>query len=85
MYHVAKEMGGGNFLFALKAGVLTSEASPHDLGQNTDSRIVILSLPSFLQSSAEFAYSACICHVYVTLVPHDYKETNLYGLCESAL
>jgi uncharacterized membrane protein YgaE (UPF0421/DUF939 family) len=40
MYHVAKEMGGGNFLFALKAGVLT----------------IILSLPSFLQSSAEFAY-----------------------------
>ncbi|KAI9457690.1 hypothetical protein HD554DRAFT_2141755 [Boletus coccyginus] len=40
MYHVAKEMGGGNVLFALKAGILT----------------ILLSLPSFLESSAEFAY-----------------------------
>ncbi|KAF8548399.1 hypothetical protein OG21DRAFT_1449193 [Imleria badia] len=40
LYHIAKAIGGGNVLFALKAGILT----------------IILSLPSFLESSAEFAY-----------------------------
>ncbi|KAF8431956.1 hypothetical protein L210DRAFT_3650787 [Boletus edulis BED1] len=40
LYHIAKEMGGGNALFALKAAILT----------------IILSLPSFVESSAGFAY-----------------------------
>ncbi|KAI9457691.1 hypothetical protein HD554DRAFT_2141770, partial [Boletus coccyginus] len=40
MYHIANGIGGGNALFALKAGILT----------------ILLSLPSFLKSSAEFAY-----------------------------
>ncbi|KAF8123857.1 hypothetical protein EV363DRAFT_1587054 [Boletus edulis] len=39
-YYTAKGIGGGNALYALKAGVLT----------------ILLSLPSFFQSSAEFAY-----------------------------
>ncbi|KAG0699492.1 hypothetical protein DFH29DRAFT_983489 [Suillus ampliporus] len=41
IYRAAIGIGGGNVLFALKAGVLT----------------VILSIPSFLKSSAEFAYT----------------------------
>ncbi|KAF8550186.1 hypothetical protein OG21DRAFT_1469052 [Imleria badia] len=40
VYHTVKNIGGGNALFALKAGMLT----------------ILLSLPSFLKSSAEFAY-----------------------------
>ncbi|KAF8121514.1 hypothetical protein EV363DRAFT_907034 [Boletus edulis] len=39
LYHLAKKIGGGNFLFALKAAILT----------------ILLSLPSFFGSSAAFA------------------------------
>ncbi|KAG1718215.1 hypothetical protein EDB19DRAFT_1899481 [Suillus lakei] len=41
IYRAAISIGGGNVLFALKAGTLT----------------VILTIPSFLKSSAEFAYA----------------------------
>ncbi|OAX35889.1 hypothetical protein K503DRAFT_827545 [Rhizopogon vinicolor AM-OR11-026] len=41
IYRAAVGIGGGNMLFALKAGALT----------------VILSIPSFLRSTAQFAYS----------------------------
>ncbi|KAG9311166.1 hypothetical protein JVU11DRAFT_8233 [Chiua virens] len=40
MYHTAKEIGSGNVLFALKAGILT----------------ILLALPSFLKSSGGYAY-----------------------------
>ena len=45
-------------------------------------QLVILSLPSFLESSAGFAYSACVCHLYFTPTHHDRKKTNSYGLCK---
>ena len=37
MYHIVKEIGGGNALFALKAAVLTSEIfPPHCPGSDTN-------------------------------------------------
>lgn len=60
MYRAFTGIGGGNLIFALKAGLLTSQNSLyHPVTQNPLTIIyiiVLMCLPSFLKSSASFAY-----------------------------
>jgi hypothetical protein len=51
-------LGGGNAIYAAKAGVLTSKANPCLIVvcQDVELFSVLLCLPSFLKSSAQFAY-----------------------------
>lgn len=82
IYRAAVSMGGGNVLFALKAGALTGQPLARFFFSSSFlivCPLVMLSLPSFLKSTAQFAYSECARIMVLLLTDNSSSEQICLG------